>query len=70
MLGNLDSLSLGMGLKMKLEQHIPAKYASLDGWGYLNAVEAAEKVASKTKKSLGVLGTLLIIVIVYKLLNK
>jgi len=70
MLGNLDNLALGMGLKATLEQHIPAKYASLDGWGYLSAAEVAEKEATKTKKSLGVLGILLIIAIVYKLLNK
>jgi len=70
MLGNLDNLSLGMGLKVTPVQYIPARYASLDGWNYLSAAEVAEKEASKTKKSLGVLGTLLIIVIVYKLLNK
>lgn len=70
MFGNLDNLSLGLGLKIKPEQRIPAKYASLDGWGYLSAAEPSEKEASKAKKSLGVLGTLLIIVIVYKLLNK
>lgn len=67
MLGNLDNLSLGMGLKAKPEQHIAAKYAALDGWSYLSA---AENEASKAKKSLGVLGTLLIMVIVYNLFNK
>ena len=32
-LGNLDNLSLGMGLTAHPNQRIPARYASLDGYG-------------------------------------
>ena len=64
-LGNLDNLSLGMGLTAKPEQNIPAKYASLDGWSYLSATEAAE-MQGKEKKTLGILGTLLIMALVYQ----
>lgn len=62
-LGNLDNLSLGMGLTAHPNQRIPARYASLDGYGTADA-------GSKTKKTLGLLGSLLIIVIAYKLLSK
>jgi len=67
MIGNLDNLALGMGLTAKPEQQIPAKYAALDGWSYLSATETAQH-ASTVKKSLGLLGTLVIIIVTYKLL--
>ena len=59
--GNLDNLSLGMGLKVKASQYIPAESASLDGWSTLSEQEQGKKV------SLGIFGTLLLIVLIYKL---
>lgn len=67
MFGNLDNLSLGMGLKAKPEQRIHARHAALDGW-QLGSEEA--KRVTETKKSFGLLGTLFILVVAYKLLNR
>ena len=60
-LGNLDNLSLGMGLKATASQVIPAQHASLDGWSTLSEQERGKKL------SFGVFGTLLLVFIVYKL---
>jgi hypothetical protein len=61
-LGNLDNLALGMGLVAKKRQVLPAKYATLEGFG--------QNEASKPKKYLGLLGTLFIILVVYKMFSK
>lgn len=47
MFGNLDNLSLGMGLKLRRKQVIPSRHANFQGWlgeesGYQNkAIELA-----------------------------
>jgi hypothetical protein len=60
-LGNLDSLSLGMGLSAKMGQHIPAEHSSLAGWSPLSEQEKSKKV------SVGIFGTLLLVFLLYKL---
>ena len=61
MMGNLENLNLGMGLKAKPSQFIHAQHAGLDGWSSLAQTE------TKSKLPLGIFGTLLLIFIVYKL---
>jgi hypothetical protein len=61
--GNLENLNLGMGLKATESQFVPAKYASLDGWS-----QFAETGPSK-KTTISIFGTLLLLVLVYKLMR-
>ena len=58
--GNLEDLTFGMGLKATKSQFVPAKHAALDGW-------SAFADTGKRNATFGVLGTLLLAVIIYKL---
>ena len=61
MMGNLDNLNLGMGLRAKPSQFIRAQHAGLDGWSSLGQTGAGSKLP------FGILGTLLLVFLVYKL---
>lgn len=60
--GNLDNLSLGMGLRANKSQVIPARNAGLHGWSTLSQQE-------NSPAGLKLFGALLLILILYKLLR-